>query len=267
MSVRDLLTKIYRRNPVLALAGWLHVALLLLFVCAAFFDGRTVTGVNPWIKPSKFAASFIIYTFTLAWLLHYLSHYRRTIKFINWGTAFVFVGETICIASQAARGVPSHFNISTAYDSTVFSLMGMLITFNTLLVLIMLFLFFRKTTPLAPAYVWGIRLGILLFFLSSVEGYAMASNMAHTVGLPDGGPGLPIVNWSTRAGDLRVAHFLGFHALQILPLAGYSLARWRADAVRRRAVAFVLAFGLIYFMVFSLLFLQASHGRPLIAWL
>jgi hypothetical protein len=267
MSVRDVLREVYRRNPVLALAGWLHVALLALFVCVAFFDGRTVTGLNPWIKPSKFAVSFVIYTFTLAWLLHYLSHYRRTIRFISWGTAFVFVGETICIASQAARGVPSHFNISTAYDASVFNLMGVLITFNTLLVLLTLFLFFRTPAPLPPAYVWGIRLGLFLFFLSSVEGYAIAANMAHTVGLPDGGPGLPVVNWSTRAGDLRVAHFLGFHALQILPLAGYAFSRWRADAVRRRAVAFVLAFGLIYFMVFSLLFLQASHGRPLIAWL
>ena len=267
MSARELLREIYRRNPVLALAGWLHVALLVLFVCFTFFDGRTVTGLNPWIKPAKFAVSFIIYTFTLAWFLHYLPHYRRTVKFISWGTALVFPGETICIASQAARGVPSHFNISTAYDSGVFSLMGLLITVNTLFVLITLFLFFRNPQSLPPAYLWGIRLGLFLFFLASVEGYAMAQNMAHTVGLPDGGPGLPVVNWSTRAGDLRVAHFLGFHALQILPLAGYAFSRWRADAVRRRAVAFVLAFGLIYLMVFSLLFLQASHGRPLIAWL
>lgn len=267
MNVRELIEEVYRRNRVLAVAGWLHIGLLIIFVCAAFFDGRTVTNVNPWIKPAKFAASFIIYTFTLAWFLPYLSHYRRTLKFISWGTAFVFVGETVCIASQAARGVPSHFNISTAYDSTVFSLMGALITFNTVLVLITLYLFFRQTQPLPPAYLWGIRLGLLLFFLSSVEGYAMASNMAHTVGMPDGGPGLPIVNWSTRAGDLRIAHFLGFHALQILPLAGYAFSRWQADAVRRRAVAFTLAFGLVYFMVFTLLFLQASHGRPLIAWL
>jgi hypothetical protein len=144
--------------------------------------------------------------------------------------------------------------------------MGLLIIFNTLLVLVAFGLFFGKTAPLPPAYLWGIRLGFLLFFLASIEGYAMVNNMAHTVGLPDGGAGLPIVNWSTRGGDLRVAHFLGFHALQILPLAGYSFSRWRTDAVRRRAVPYVLAFGLVYFAVFSLLFWQASAGRPLLAW-
>jgi hypothetical protein len=266
MSARELILEVYRRNPLLAFVGWLHVALLFVFICVAAFDERTVTGINAWIKPSKFAASIAIYTFTLAWLLHYLPHFPRAVAFISWGTGIVFVGEMICIVSQAARGVPSHFNISSAYDAGVFSLMGLLIIFNTLLVVIALLLFFGKTAPVSPAYLWGIRLGLFLFFLASIEGYAMVGNMAHTVGMPDGGPGLPIVNWSTRAGDLRVAHFLGFHALQILPLAGYSFSRWRTDFVRRRAVACVLTLGLIYFAVFSLLFWQASHGRPLLAF-
>lgn len=266
MKARELMREVYRRNPVLAWTGWLHVAMLVLFVVFAFFDGRTVTGVNAWLKPSKFAISIAIYAFTLAWFMPYLSHYRRTVKFISWGTGAVFVGEMICVISQAARGVPSHFNISSAYDAGVFSLMGMLILFNTLLVIITLLLFFGRTQPLPQAYLWGVRLGLLLFFLASVEGFAMVNNMAHTVGLPDGGAGLPVVNWSTRAGDLRIAHFLGFHALQILPLAGYSFSRWRTDAVRRRAVAYVFAFALIYLAVFSLVFWQASEGRPLLAW-
>ena len=267
MSAREMMREVYRRDPVLAATGWLHVGLLVLFIVFAFLDGRTVTGVNPWLKPSKFAISIAVYTFTLAWFMPHLAHYRRTVRFISWGTAFVFVGEIICVMSQAARGVPSHFNVSTAYDASVFTLMGLLIIFNTLLVLIALGLFFfGKTAPLPPAYLWGIRLGFLLFFVGSVEGYAMVNNMAHTVGLPDGDAGLPIVNWSTRGGDLRVAHFLGFHALQILPLAGYAFSRWRTDAVRRRAVPYVLALGLVYFAVFSLLFWQASAGRPLLAW-
>lgn len=266
MKARELMREVRKRNAVLAWTGWLHLALLVPFAVFALLDGRTITGVNPWLKPSKFAVSIAAYTFTLAWFMPYLAHYHRTVKLIAWGTAFVFVAEMICIISQAARGVPSHFNVSTAYDSGVFALMGLLIVFNTLLVLITLLLFFGKTAPLPDAYLWGIRLGLFLFLLASVEGYAMVSNMAHTVGVPDGGAGLPVVNWSTRAGDLRVAHFLGFHALQILPLAGYSFSRWQTDAVRRRAVLSVVALGLAYLAAFTLLFWQASAGRPLLAW-
>jgi hypothetical protein len=63
-----------------------------------------------------------------------------------------------------------------------------------------------------------------------------------------------------------MARFPGFHALRILPLAGYAFSRRRTDVVRRRAVACVLAFDLARFAVFSFLFRQASAGRPLLAW-
>ena len=265
MSVREFLSEIYRRNRVLALVGWLHVFGFVVLSLVAPFDARTIMGINPWIKPLKFLVSITIYVWTLAWFLDYLSSYRRSVRLISWGTSLVFVGEMVCIITQAARGTTSHFNVETPFDAAIFSTMGVLIFVNTLLVFVTLLLFARPTARLAPAYLWGIRLGLLLFFLGSLEGMVMITNMAHTVGEPDGGPGLPFVNWSTRAGDLRVAHFLGFHALQLLPLAGYWLSRRWGDALRRRQVTYIVGLALVYALFTALLFWQAMRGRPLLS--
>ena len=100
--------------------------------------------------------------------------------------------------------------------------------------------FFRqKKFSIPDAYVWGISLGILVFILFSLEAGVMLSLMKHTVGGVDGSPGLPITNWSKNFGDLRIAHFAGLHALQILPLLGFfiRLMRRHVDEFAFRHVA------------------------------
>lgn len=262
--VREFFRELHRRNPVLSAMGWANVALLAAALAAAPFDARTVTGINPWIKPMKFASSVAIFVWTMAWLLEYVKSYRRAVRVISWGITIVFAFEQASIFMQAARGTTSHFNVRTPLDAAIFSLMGLMIVVNTALVLVALALFFRRTEPLPPAYLWGIRLGLVLFVAAGLEGFAMTSNMGHTVGAADGGPGLPGLGWSTRAGDLRVAHSLGLHALQALPLVGYALSR-RAGDEGRHSVAYLWAFAAVYAAAFTLLFWQAALGRPLLA--
>jgi hypothetical protein len=265
MSARLFLVELYRRNRVLALLGWLHLLALAVLLIIAPFDTRTILGLNPWVKPIKFLVSIAVYVWTLSWLTRYISAHTRSVRVISWGTAFVFVVEMACIITQSARGTTSHFNEKTPFDGAVFSTMGTLIAANTLLVLLTFILFLRPTERPAPAYLLGIRLGLILFFLGSLEGIAMIMNAAHTVGAPDGGAGLPLVNWSTRAGDLRVAHFLAFHALQLLPLSGFLLSRYKTDWPRRRQLACVTTLALLYAAFVSLIFRQAMQGRPLLS--
>ena len=85
---------------------------------------------------------------------------------------------------------------------------------------------------------------------------------AHTVGAPDGGPGLPVTGWSTRHGDVRVPHFVGLHAWQVLPLFVLVALRRFDDTTRTRLA--VAAAG-AYAAIFLALLVQAVRGLPLLA--
>jgi hypothetical protein len=84
---------------------------------------------------------------------------------------------------------------------------------------------------------------------------------AHSVGVADGGPGLPLVGWSTTGGDLRVGHFVGLHALQALPLLALLLGTRLDQLTRIRLLAVA---GSAYGILTVLLTWQALRGQPLL---
>ena len=92
--------------------------------------------------------------------------------------------------------------------------------------------------------------------LGSIEGGMMVMQLAHTMGAQDGGPGLPFLNWSKQAGDLRIAHFIGLHGLQVLPIAGFWLSEVGASAA-------IFLVALVQYGAFVLTFLQAVAKKPL----
>lgn len=227
-------------------------------VCMALIaaDTTEVMGVNAWIKPFKFFLSSAIFAFTMGWIMFYLEEENKVLIY-SWVLIVVLAFETIYIAYQAGFGRLSHFNISSAFYGLMFSLMGIAITILTLWTAYIGYLFFSKNFPGLPkSYVWGIRLGILFFVVFAFEGGLMAARLSHTVGAADGEAGLPLTNWSTKYGDLRVAHFLGMHSLQVLPLLGWYVAR-------TTKTIFIAA--AIYFILTSLSFAQALFGKPLFA--
>ena len=167
--------------------------------------------------------------------------------------------EQAVIFGQAARGTTSHYNATSALNGLLFGLMGIFILVNTLMTVWALWLVWRHPLPGPVGYVWGVRLGLLVFLIGSVLGGMMIHNMQHTVGAPDGGPGLPGLGWSTRAGDLRIAHFLGMHALQVLPLLGWALSSWAP----RWAAPLTWAGAGLYAAAVGGLLALALAGRPL----
>lgn len=239
----------------------LLTALLLIPLLGLMsLDSRIVVGANAWLKPLKFAVSIVIFNLTVGWLLRRLALPPSSARAIGWAVAVAMGVEISAIVLQAARGVPSHYNVSTSLNAAIFSAMAVAIVVNTLAIAWLCLLSFQPQHQLPPAVAWGIRLGLILFLLSSLQGFGMVANRGHTVGASDGGPGLPILHWSTRAGDLRMAHFLGLHGPQILPFLGYLLSRThRQSGTPVVAAAFTLLAALFLWSL-----CQARAGRPLL---
>jgi hypothetical protein len=261
--MRQFIAEIDRRDRVLSRLGWFQIVLAVLMLAAMPFDHRTILGLSPWIKPGKFAVSIAIYAWTLAWFMPYLTGPRWAKGLVRWGTAVAMVVEILCIAGQSWRGTTSHFNNATPLDCAIFGTMGLFILFTMLLDVLFLALLFTHHQPLPAAYLWGIRLGLVGVLVAGGIGYFMVRHLAHSVGGRDGGPGLPIVNWSTEWGDLRVSHAVGLHALQILPLMGFGLSRARRLSPRLQTGALV-AVAVLYALVTGATFWQAADGRPLV---
>ena len=250
-NLRIVVTEILRflqGNRSLLTAGCFHIGLFCICFALSLVDDRLVAGVNPWLKPMKFCLSIAAYSFTFSILLGLIDGYGKLLQWLGRSIALMMYVEIACITIQAARGVTSHYNVSTGLDGAIFGLMGLCIALNTVLDGVVLGLYILAAPPLPPAILYGIRFGLAIFVVAAFEGGAMIMNQAHTVGAVDGGPGLPWVNWSTQHGDLRVAHFLGLHALQILPICGILLDRLlKAPGVQTAAIS-VLSAGYAWVM-------------------
>ena len=219
------------------------LACLPLAVVAAvlgLLDSRTIAGAPAWNKPFKFFVSGGIYALTFAW---YLGQWQqadgnrgqppRVLSWLGTGVWVALLVELALIAMQAWRGVTSHFNVATPLDTLVFNVMGLMILALTLMHAALWAALLRARwadRARLSALRWGAGLTLVglavggLMVTPSREQVARlragagSVSGAHTVGAPDGGPGLPLVNWSTEAGDRRVPHFVGLHAMQAVPL-------------------------------------------------
>jgi hypothetical protein len=262
------MTELRARDPLLFWTGALMILLLIVVTLLSISDHRLILGLNPWIKPMKFLVSITIFLWTTAWFMPETQPDLVKRALVRWTIAAAMIVEIALIIMQAARGTTSHFNTGSAFDAQVFSIMGMMITVSTIAMMLFLWIIRRDTPSHRAGYLWGIRLGVALFVLASWQGFLMVANNAHAVPGPDGGPGLPFINWSTSMGDLRSAHFFGMHAMQALPLLGFLLDRTLGANQPSPAVPtarnVVMAAGILWVAAMGALLAIALMGRPLL---
>jgi hypothetical protein len=160
--------------------------------------------------------------------------------------------EMVFICIRAARGEASHFNNGTPLDAALYSIMGVgsvTITISTLIIGVIIYRQ-RGQNLMAEAAGLGLMIGAIL---ATLAGGYLSSQTGHWVGgAQTDATGLAIMHWSTTGGDLRVAHFIGLHAMQIIPFAALSGNR----KITYASAALVI-------LVTAATFAQAVFGIPL----
>ncbi len=275
-----ILRRLWDVHPPLLISGVVAASLGVFFLAGVFLDPRYVTGAPVWLKPLKFSVSITVYTLTILWMLGFVEGKKKLVSALAWLILGSFAVEMLVIGGQAARGVTSHFNVSSPLNGALWISMGAAILVLWLANLAVAALLLRQRIG-NPVLAWGVRLGLLIAVLGLAEGFLMTSPTAqqlagaraglgmttlgaHSVGVPDGGPGLPLVGWSTAGGDLRIGHFVGMHALQVLPLLAWLIER-RRDLATRQKTRLVFVGAGVYLGLTALVTWQALRAQPLTA--
>lgn len=253
-----------------------NVILLAAALVARVVDSTEANGVSVWDKPIKFSLSFLAFGPMLLWLFSRVKS-TRAVRFGVGVLGWSMVLEGTLIFLQSLRGQASHFNNTTSFNASVYRGMAAGVGIFALAGVVVGLLMARKnlesdalglaTKVAVPMMTFG---AILAFSMTVPKpGQLEAGSKilgAHNVNGVDGGRGLPLLGWSTRVGDLRVAHFIGLHSLQFVPLIALLLVHLNRKGIvkrtvwaQRQAVALIAAG---YGGLIATTFVQAQRDVP-----
>jgi hypothetical protein len=262
-SPKGILSELLHRQRVLAAYGLLLIALTPVMLAMQAIDLRTFDGIDVWAKPTKFVFSVAVFALTTAWYFGYVQPDRRNTWRLRGIVAVILAAgsfEIIYIAWQAGHGLASHFNHSSVFYEVMYALMGVgAISLVATGLPLAWEIWRRPASGVRTDYVAAVVIGLLLcFVLGGGFGFYMSQQPGHTVGAVAGHSA--VFGWNRAGGDLRIAHFMGIHAQQAIPILGLLVAgmsprlRWQT----------LIAGSLAYSALAVALFIQAVKGHALL---
>ncbi|WP_158516267.1 ABA4-like family protein [Bosea vaviloviae] len=256
-------------EPRLTAAAFAMLALAVPTAFAWLIDIRQFQGVDTWIKPLKFEISVAFYLLTLALFLPLASERFRTTwagRYIVWPVIVPIILEVLYIVWRASRGEASHYNSDSTLSAALYTLMGVgAVMFTVAPGFLAYGLARRDATPMPEVLRWSLVAGLALTCIFGLLSGALLGSSAtgHYVGTqPAPHPAVPFFGWSLAIGDLRVAHFFGLHALQIIPAIGLLL--WLAMRQARAGLVVLGVVSAAYAAVTTIALVAALRARPLL---
>jgi hypothetical protein len=206
-------------------------------------DGGGWEGNVSWRKPILFGVSTGMTLCSLGWLV---DHIRRNAidQLFEWVVSISLVIEVGLITLQQWRGVASHFNRSSTFDSQVDLAMLVLICIAFIGILYFFVRCFGKM-DIGADYAIATRLGMLLLVVSCVIGFAISSYGYQRVSasLPPETIG--------KGGVTKFPHGVAIHALQILPAIVWLMRRFKIKTEQTKFVVCCLSMSFGFQIAFA----------------
>jgi hypothetical protein len=253
---------------------------LLVSIFGLIIDDRILQYVPIWLKPFKFSVSSLVFISSILYFLKYIPN-KKFIVVTNKIVSYGLMIELIIIYLQVFRGRMSHFNNQTIEDMILFQIMAITIVCVWLGFGVYAWKLF-KTSEYADDMIYkGIQVGTIITFLTMPFAFTMPQPSktqlqeiiknksqiglvvgSHTVDEKDPSQTYPLTGWAKTGGDLRIAHFLGLHALQILPILAFLLNGINLSIQNRKRI--LSTTGFLYFIIVILTLAQALNGSSLL---
>ncbi|MCX7214599.1 MAG: hypothetical protein NTW53_18285 [Burkholderiales bacterium] len=239
------------RQSVLTILAAAMLALALPAAVLIILDDRTWREVAIWAKPLKFMLSTAAFAATTAWFVGLLPKSLQASPLVNrlaWVVVITSTFEVGYISLQAVLGQGSHHNTGDPLHAALFGLMAIAAVGLTATQAVLAGLIWRHSLERNSVFVRSVIVGLILTFaLAKASGFMLGGQQ------PPAGTGLPLLGWHLGQADARPAHFLGVHAHQLIPLAGWLLQRNRVS----HAGPWLSAFTVTYLLGWTLLTLWA----------
>ncbi len=232
----------YVVGALLLVSGLVHVVVLLV-------TGWTWIGPLSLRKAATFGLSFGLTLASVAWVVSFLRLPARPVVLGSFTLACVT--EVALVTLQVWRGVPSHFDFATPFDSTVSMTLAAGGAVIIAAGIACLAAAAAGAGALAPSLRLAVRAGLVVLLVAFAAGAVMIAR-----GVVLARTGHAQLAYDT-AGSLKPLHAVAMHAVLVLPALAWLLAlsgrpeRWRLAVVRVAVAADLVLTAAVGFEAFA----------------
>jgi hypothetical protein len=206
----------YTLGAMLILSGLAHLIVLLA-------TGGSWEGPLSLRKPTTFGLSFGLTLINVTVIASFLSLRDRTHMLLVGGFAAACVLETFLVSLQAWRGVPSHFNMETRFDTMVATALAFGGMALVVIIVALTVLAFRDRSRLPAVVRLAIQAGFVALAGAQIVGGVMIATGVRLVA-----SGNPQLAYAT-GGWLKAVHGALMHGILVLPLLAWLASRMDWD--------------------------------------